>query len=76
MRERWSSPQAIYIINSFLKCLKKKENLVNAFKREIDNNKDNFEDIKSEYIKVKNSFGKKVTKKIKGNNRRDLIEGI
>ena len=54
----------------------KKENLVNAFKREIDNNKDNFEDIKSEYIKVKNSFGKKVTKKIKGNNRRDLIEGI
>ena len=59
-----------------IKCLKKKENLVNAFKREIDNNKDNFEDIKSEYIKVKNSFGKKVTKKIKGNNRRDLIEGI
>ena len=59
-----------------IKCLKKKENLVNAFKREIDNKKDNCEDIKTEYIKVKNSFGKKVTKKIKGNNRRDLIEGI
>ncbi|WP_300924883.1 DEAD/DEAH box helicase [uncultured Clostridium sp.] len=60
-----------------IKCLEKKENLLNAFKKEIENTKDN-EELFS-WITVRTSFGSKFkykNKKIKNLDRSDLIENI
>lgn len=57
-----------------IQCLKKKENLVDSFKREIDNNKDR-DDLYS-WVNKKDYRGKSYSKKIKALDKSDLKEEI
>ena len=57
-----------------LNCLTRKENLVDSFKNEIERTKDK-EDLIN-WIYVKNSRGRNVSKKVKNIDRRDLVEDI
>ena len=57
---------------SIIKCLQKKENLLDEFKKELDSKKDKEELIS--WIRKKDFSGRKYSKKIKAINKDDLKE--
>lgn len=57
-----------------IKCLSKKEDLVDSFKKEIEVTKDKKDLI--DWIRVKTSRGRSVNKRVKNIDRSDLIEDI
>ena len=62
----------IKLDESIIKCLQKKENLLDEFKKELDSKKDKEELIS--WIRKKDFSGRKYSKKIKAINKDDLKE--